>query len=113
MPTPIQCQTCRHWRAVKSLERNQSDNIGECRAGPPARDFAWPRTKPADHCGSHMLSASFAEAQPSAPTPPPAAAPLGLFPAAPTLDAGTPGDGLPGFQPSSTGNRKRPVRTQP
>lgn len=55
------CETCRHWRPGKPKEVPTVRNgivegltvaaVGECRRGPPGRDYTWPKTYAADACG--------------------------------------------------------------
>jgi|GEM_PF-4617333 len=47
------CEVCRHWYPARGTARVSDVSTGECRAGPPARDFIWPRTKAIDTCGQY------------------------------------------------------------
>jgi hypothetical protein len=57
---PHACETCRHWHPKTAAARAEAHAVGECRSGPPLRDFTWPRSKASDTCGEHSDLVAFA-----------------------------------------------------
>lgn len=63
------CEHCQHWHPHRAGVRAVDSAIGECRAGPPAQNYFWPRTKATDGCSTWRARAAFAQAAAPAPTP--------------------------------------------
>lgn len=53
---PNSCKTCRHWKPLNPATQTRNDGpVGECRARPPAANFAWHKTRDVDFCSEHAV----------------------------------------------------------
>lgn len=53
MANPKTCETCQSWHRKVLSSRAEDFPVGECRCGPPPRDFKWSMTKSNDGCDQH------------------------------------------------------------
>lgn len=52
---PNTCENCAHWRPVEARQDVRAGAVGECRYGPPAASYQWPKTRPDGYCGCHSV----------------------------------------------------------